>query len=450
MSDKPTKVLVCDDSSTVRRIIRRVLRDAQDIEVVGEASDGSEVLALIQSLKPDLLTLDIEMPQQDGLSTLSQLKRAGVKMPIIMISTLTHRGAAITLEALHRGASDYIAKPSQVGSLNDALELVRAQLVPRIRALTTAKSPKPAPQAKPPAPPTRAPAPQGARRSSTAPLEADKRAPIAIITPPSQRAAKRKMWRGLTPVPTPGQINQSARPAAPTSAASISAPAPKRTSPPVRSVRRPGHYKVLCIAVSTGGPNAITQLMSALPKDFPLPILVVQHMPAPFTQLLAERLDDRCPLTVREGYAGGEVTRGAVWIAPGGFHMIPKKNEKGVILAINEDPPENSCRPAADPMFRAAVDVYGGNVLGLVMTGMGHDGLDGSRHVKAAGGTIIAQDEASSVVWGMPGAVVQADLADGVYPLDQLARTLCTLAGMGQQAGPTVGLPPSVETAGQG
>jgi len=353
------RVLVVDDAVVVRRMVTDLLSADPEIEVVGSASNGRIALAKLAALAPDLVTLDIEMPELDGLATLVELRKLHPKLPVIMFSTLTERAAASTLEALARGASDYVTKPANVGSVTLAQARIRDELVPKIKALC-GRVPRPAPARKPIA--------------------------AAEAAPPSVRPR----------------------------------------------IQLPTRIDVLAIGVSTGGPNALAAILPSLPAGFPVPIVVVQHMPPLFTRLLAERLSSLTPLTVREAEEGGVLEPGTVWVAPGNYHMVLRRDGERVRVALTQDPPENSCRPAVDPLFRSAAEVYGSRVLGVVLTGMGHDGLQGAELVHRAGGQLLAQDEASSVVWGMPGAIVAAGLADGVLPLDAIAGDLVYRAAIGR------------------
>lgn len=365
------RVLVVDDAVVVRRMVTDLLSADPEIEVVGTASDGRMALAKLAALTPDLVTLDIEMPELDGLATLVELRKLYPRLPVIMFSTLTERAAASTLEALARGATDYVTKPANVGSVTQAQARIRDELVPKIKALC-------------------------GRRPRSAPP------------------------RGAAP-------------------GAATAPAPVRSSP----IPLPTRIDVLAIGVSTGGPNALAAILPGLPAAFPVPIVVVQHMPPLFTRLLAERLSSISALTVREAGDGAVLEPGTAWIAPGNYHLTLRRDGERVRAALNQDPPENSCRPAVDPLFRSAVEVYGSRVLGVVLTGMGQDGLRGGEAIHRAGGRLLAQDEASSVVWGMPGAIVAAGLADGVLPLAAMAADLTQRAA----AGRLPGLVPAVRAA---
>lgn len=346
------RVLVVDDSVVIRRLVTHALEERDTIEVVGAAADGAIALARIPQVNPDIITLDIEMPVMDGMETLRRVRRDYPEMRVIMFSTLTERGAAVTLDALRAGADDYVAKASNEGSLDRSLLRLREELIPRIEQF--------------------------------------------FVFPERQSAAK---------------------PAAAPPAHAPSAPA-FMVAP-----------KAVAIGVSTGGPAALTELLPALPASFPLPVLVVQHMPPLFTRLLAERLDNLCPLSVAEAQDGDDVRAGKILIAPGDFHMKVAAGDAGPQVRLDQSPPQNSCRPAVDVLFTSMSEVYAGAVLPVILTGMGQDGLRGARVLNAHGASVIAQDEASSVVWGMPGAVVGAGLAGQVAPLDRIAEIIRKRAG---------------------
>lgn len=342
-TSRAIRVLIVDDSVVIRRILADTLSEDRGLEVVGSASDGRILLAKISQLDPDIVTLDVEMPVMNGLEALAELRKLYPKLPVIMFSTLTERGAAATLDALALGASDYATKPSNAGSTAVAIESVRNELIPKIKALCAAR---------------------------------------AVRKPVSAPAAR--------PVPRPRLLSHP-------------------------------RIDIVAIGTSTGGPNALAELFPGIPKDFPVPVVAVQHMPPVFTRLLAERLAGRSAIPVEEGTADADLSPGHAWIAPGNFHMVVKSVGLKRRLDLNQDPPQNSCRPAVDVLFRSVAAAYGPNVLGVVMTGMGADGVLGARTIREAGGEVIVQDEASSVVWGMPGLVHAAGQEDGIYPLNQLA-----------------------------
>jgi len=328
--------------------------------VVGAASNGVIALQRIPQFDPDVLTLDIEMPEMDGLETLRRVRRDYPQLRVIMFSTLTERGAAVTLKALTMGADDYVAKVSNEGSLDRSMTRLREELVPRIKQFFQ----------------------------------------------------------------LPGQSRVNARPG---QAQAPKAPPVLRTTPVLRTVKvRP---KIVAIGVSTGGPAALSAILPELPADFPLPVLVVQHMPPMFTRLLAERLHATCRLPVEEAKQGESVKVGKVLIAPGDFHLRVASRGGGVCVCLDQSTPQNSCRPAVDALFTSIGEVYGGAVIAVILTGMGQDGLRGVEILKARGASVLAQDEASSVVWGMPGAVVNAGLADRVLPLDQVVPEILRMAG---------------------
>jgi two-component system chemotaxis response regulator CheB len=376
------RVLVVDDSVVVRRLIVDSLTGAPDIEVVGTAANGLLAQAKIDQLKPDAVTMDIEMPQMDGIAAVRELRKRHKHLPVIMFSTLSAAGASATLEALAAGATDYVTKPSNVGSIQESIAAVREQLIPKIHALARRRSPI--------GPPTR-PGPTPGRPGPAPP-------------PGSRPGAVVPGRPGLTPT-RPGR--------------------PAVTGPP-RPVRRgpPGRVDILAIGSSTGGPDALTKVLQALPSDLPVPIVVTQHMPPVFTKMFAERLDRSTPLRVVEAGDGMELAPGTVYIAQGDKHLVLQRRSTATVIQLSGAPPENSCRPAVDVMFRSVAALFGASAFATVLTGMGYDGRSGAKVLREAGAEIMAQDEASSVVWGMPGAVVGAGLADEILPLDRIAAML--------------------------
>jgi two-component system chemotaxis response regulator CheB len=346
-----TRILIVDDSAVMRSLLRSVVCADGSLEVAGTAADGQTALAAIETLRPDLILLDVEMPVMDGLVTLRQLRARGHRMPVIMCSSLTQRGATVTVEALACGASDYVTKPAEQASREAATRMLSQELAPKIHALTGQPQP----------------------------------------TPVLPGAARLPLTLSIAPVRKPEPIS--------------SAPL------------------VLAIGVSTGGPAALDVLLPALPANFPLPVLIVQHMPELFTKLFAERLNGRCRLRAREATEGEPVRAGTVYIARGNWHMEvlgPALAGQPPTLHLHQGPLENYCRPAVDALFRSAAAVYGPGVLALVLTGMGSDGLLGCRAIRDHGGSVLAQDQATSTVWGMPGAVATAGLAHNVLPLNAI------------------------------
>ena len=345
----PIRVLVVDDSVVIRKVLCDVLATDPAIVVAGAASDGRLGLAKIEQLNPDLITLDVEMPNMSGLETIAEIRKLHPKLPIIMFSTLTERGASTTLDALALGASDYVTKPSNTGSLDVTMARIKQDLLPKIKALC------------------------------------------------GRRLADKVGAR---------------------------APLKRAIVPALRAPRTLARVEILAIGTSTGGPNALSEILPAIPRDFPVPIVIVQHMPPLFTRMLAERLNKQTAIRVHEGEAGKTLEPGHAWIAPGDHHMFVERQGAAVKLAINQAPQENSCRPAVDVLFRSVAGVFGPNALAVVLTGMGSDGVLGSQVVRESGGHVYVQDEATSVVWGMPGQTLSAGWADNVFPLQSMATEI--------------------------
>ena len=347
------RALVVDDATVMRRLLTEVIQRDPGLEVAATAPNGKVALQKITQVNPDFVTLDVEMPELDGLQTLREIRRTHPKLPVIMLSLLTRRGAASTLDALAAGASDYVTKPGESTDIEASIARLTAELLPKIHALCP------------------------------------------------------------TPVP-PAAVARTLRVAS--GNASASAP-----------------VDLVCIATSTGGPNALADVFQGLTVPLPVPVAIVQHMPPTFTQLLADRLN-ALPgaLRCREAREGDVLQSGCAYLAPGGLHLSVARNVSGQFVAhLLETPPENSCRPAADVLFRSAAQT-GANLLAVVMTGMGQDGLRGCQYIREQRGQILAQDESTSVVWGMPGAVAVAGLADAVLPLLSIAAELTRRACAGR------------------
>lgn len=342
-TSKRIRALVVDDSVVIRRLVTHALSEDAEIEVAGSAANGAIALRMIEVTKPDVITLDIEMPEMDGITALREIRKLYPGLIVIMFSTLSERGAAVTLEALSLGANDYVTKAANIGSLNISLARLRDDLVPKIKQFFPRENCAPAPVTE--ARPTHRPA-------------------------PAKRAAMAR--------------------------------------------------KAVAIGVSTGGPQALAELIPRIPPDFRLPIFIVQHMPPIFTRLLAERLQTLTKLRVREAGDGMCVDASTIYIAPGDYHMRVANQGAGKVIALDRSEPENFCRPSVDPLFRSVAEVYGGAAIAVVLTGMGQDGRLGAERLREQGAWVIAQDEASSVVWGMPGAVARAGLTDVIADLKSI------------------------------
>lgn len=366
-------VLVVDDSAFFRTAITRMLTRDPEIRIAGIARDGEEAIELVHKLKPDVVTLDVEMPKRDGLSTLQAIM-AQRPTPVIMVSSMTLEGAEITLRALELGAVDFIPK-YQGGSIAhlDMAEL-SAELCSKVRAV--------------------------ASRGRTGAFSARLRTP-ATSSP------------------------SGARFGAPSSVASpVSAPVSSRPRA-ARAVGRPSR-DIVAIGVSTGGPPAVQKVLSALPADFPACIFIAQHMPATFTGPFAKRLDSISKLTVKEAETGDPIRNGMVYVCPGGKHLRVDVRGAVLHLAVVLEPASALYKPSANVLMESVGTNVGSRAVGVMMTGMGSDGLDGTRVLKARGGYVIAQNEASCVVYGMPKAVVDAGLADEIVDLDGLADVIAS------------------------
>lgn len=338
------RVLVVDDSVVARRIITEILQSAADVEVAGVAASGSIALQKISQIVPDVVLLDVEMPEMNGIEAVTRIRASWPRLPVIMCSSLTERGADITLRAIAAGASDYVAKPSSLGAAG-GLAAFGADLLAKVRTLG------------------------GARVVESGP-------------PP---------------------------PLKPRAAA-------------LRGRREP--VSAIAIGSSTGGPNALSAVFASLPHDLGVPILITQHMPPMFTRLLAERLTASTGFSVAEASEGMLVEAGHAYIAPGNYHMTLLRDGTALRVALNQEPPENSCRPAVDVMFRSVARVFGAGTLAAVLTGMGHDGTRGAQHIVEVGGEVIVQDAASCVVASMPNSVAAAVNVDGVYPIERIGTEL--------------------------
>lgn len=354
------RVLIVDDSVVACRALADAVASDPALEVAGTALSGPLALRKLPQLSPDVVMLDIDMPEMDGIQTLGEIRKLSPKLPVIICSALAGKGSALTMKALLGGATDYVTKPRHVATQGAALDAFRRELIGKIKAH------------------------------------------VSHASPPGASAID---WSG-----SPGSAAEA----------------------PVLHAHRGERIDVVAIGVSTGGPKAMAEILPLLPADFPVPILVVQHMPPDFTRSFAANLARLTPLRVEEGSPGARLSPGGIWIAPGGSHMRAVRRGLGVEIEISADPPVNSCRPSVDVLFQSVREAYGAGSLAVVLTGMGQDGLAGARSIREAGGFVYAQDEATSVVWGMPGSVANAGLADAVAPLNHIPRLIAAAARRGR------------------
>ncbi|MGE5547144.1 MAG: protein-glutamate methylesterase/protein-glutamine glutaminase [Solirubrobacterales bacterium] len=372
-ASEQVRVMIVDDSAVVRGLVTRILEEDAAIAVVASVGNGQMALSALERHEIDVILLDIEMPIMDGMTALPKLLQADPSVRIIMQSTLTLKGADISMRALEMGAADYIPKPSSTRDLAGGMDF-KTELLGKVRALGAARRRDPNRKARP-------------GTATTQPV---------------------------------------ARPAAPV------APRPSLlhpAQPPVLRTHTPEPPDVIAIGSSTGGPQALFNVLGTMRAGtVRQPILITQHMPATFTTILAEHISRVSGWEAREGQDGEVVKGGRVYIAPGDFHMLVESKGADKVIRLTKDAPENFCRPAVDPMLRSISAAYGRRVLACILTGMGADGSKGGQVVVGNGGTVIAQDEASSVVWGMPGAAAQAGICSAILPLNEVAPWIMKLA----------------------
>jgi len=370
ISRKPLRVLVVDDTVLYRKIVSDALATLPNVEVVGSAHNGKAAISKLASLKPDLLTLDIEMPEMNGIQVLEYLQKNTPQTGAIMLSTLTHEGGAMTMKALELGAFDFIPKP-QSGTMAENRKKIESAIGPMIHAFQ--RSARVTGVLK-----------SASRIGKPAALKAARKAPVSTAKRPTLHLKRSKA-------------------------------------------------EIIAIGISTGGPNALSKMLPMLPKDIGVPILIVQHMPPMFTQSLANSLANKCSVAVREARQGEPIVPNTVFIAPGGKQMkiVAGADGKSRIIKITDDPPENSCKPSVDYLFRSVAHHYVGRSTGVIMTGMGSDGTEGLKLMKQNGATIIAQNEATCVVYGMPREAAETGLADAVLPLNQIADMIMKTVRVG-------------------
>lgn len=374
------RVLVVDDTIVYRKIVSDALKEMPDVEVVGSATNGKTALSRIVSLKPDLVTLDIEMPEMNGIEVLEQIRVQNLPTTAVMLSTLTQKGSEMTIKALELGAFDFIPKPDQ-GTMAENRQKISDALKPIVETFKRQK------------------------RVSIP--------PITTLRPTQDRRA-----------PSPAPEKRLAR-SDTTATPSFTKSSP--LLPTVSQFKRPSTPSaIIGIGISTGGPKALAVMMPMLSPKLNVPIVVVQHMPPVFTQSLAKSLNAKCALEVKEAEDGEPLKPGTVYIAPGGSQMKIVAGADGKIrrIKITDDPPENSCKPSVDYLFRSIADHYIGRATGVIMTGMGSDGTRGLQLMKKNGSVVIAQDKESCTVYGMPKEPTESGLADIVVPLEKIAEAI--------------------------
>jgi two-component system chemotaxis response regulator CheB len=367
------RILVADDSILFRRVISEALKSLPDVEVIGAVGNGKLALQRIRELRPDVLTLDMEMPEMDGLAVLDALRQTGESVAVIVVSALTKQGGKLTIQALEKGAFDFITKPEGASS-DESIASIRKELTPRLRAL-------------------------GHRLEIRNILQ---KPSASAVAPGKPVPVSRVQGEGLDDIS--GRMSRIASPTKP---------------------------ELVLIGVSTGGPNALSAMLPGIPGDIGVPILIVQHMPPVFTQSLAENLAAKCAVGVREAVNGEAIEPNTAYIAPGGKQMrLVNGPDARKTIQITDDPPENNCKPAVDYLFRSVANTFPGRAMAVILTGMGSDGMLGLRLLKRHGCFVIAQDEATCVVYGMPKAAVDAGVTDVSLPIAAIAsRITATVRG---------------------
>jgi len=384
--------MVCDDSAVIRGLISRSLESDPEIQVVTTVSNGQMAINALSRYPVEVLILDIEMPVMDGLTALPELIRMQPDLQVVMASTLTRRNADISMRALAAGAADYLAKPTTTMALNAAADF-KTELAAKVKAL-------------------------GAARRRAAGLRSPGglgRRPLDVSHAPASEPHHPAPHH---PAPAPVHTARPALRAVPGGSRGPIALRPMPTEMP----------DIVAIGSSTGGPQALFTVLGALKPGIPQPIVITQHMPATFTTILAEHIERASGIPTVEGADGMALQGGHIYVAPGDFHMVVEQQGTQRLIRLLKTPPENFCRPSVDPMLRSLVKIYGRKIFTVILTGMGQDGLKGGEAVIAAGGSVIAQDEATSVVWGMPGAVSMAGLCSAVVPLTEVAPLIRRVA----------------------
>ncbi|MBF0241604.1 MAG: chemotaxis-specific protein-glutamate methyltransferase CheB [Desulfamplus sp.] len=396
------KVLVVDDTIVYRKIVSDVLKDIPDVELVGAASNGKTAVARIASLKPDIVTLDIEMPEMNGIEVLEYIKQNSLPTSAVMLSTLTQKGSDMTIKALELGAFDFISKPDE-GTMAQNMAKVKDALVPIINAFKRQKLFRTSLKPSSSNPSIGTSGAFTSRKSTILPTGATHLTPSTATSQTvssnlSSKAHIQKLKSDLK-----GEIVR-----------------------PSTIIRRQTPSSIIGIGISTGGPKALAVMMPMLTTKLNVPVLIVQHMPPVFTKSLAKSLDAKCSLEVKEAEDGETLRANTVFIAPGGMQMkiVAGADGKSRKIKLTDDPPENSCKPSVDYLFRSIAEHYVGRATAVIMTGMGSDGTKGLEHIKRNGGVIIAQDKDTCTVYGMPKEPIESGIADVVAPLEHIAEEI--------------------------
>jgi two-component system, chemotaxis family, protein-glutamate methylesterase/glutaminase len=357
-------VLIVDDSALMRNLVSRILEAHPDIRVAGTAMNGLFALQKIEREPPDVIILDLEMPQMNGIEFLKERRRRQIHTPVIILSSLAEKGARITMEALGLGAADFIQKPS--GSVSLDLHTVAEHLVELVRIY-------------------------GGKAAEVADRSTRTKEPPPAAAP---------------------------KPAAPTPVV-------------ITPTEKPGPTRLIAFGVSTGGPNALRKVFAEFPPDIPAPIVVVQHMPAGFTEEFAKSLDKICSLSVRQAEDGALAEAGTIHVAPGNKHLSVERRHQGALLRLSDDPPKNGHRPSVDVLFHSVAKEYGNTALAVIMTGMGRDGAEGMAAIRKRGGRTVGQDQETSIVYGMPRVAYEMGAVERQVPLSQIAQVVGELVSSG-------------------
>lgn len=374
MSNDTVSVLVVDDSALMRNLISKIIENAPGLEMAGTAMNGVFALQKIERLQPDVIVLDLEMPQMDGIGFLEQRRTRAIDIPVVVLSSIAHKGAHITMEAISLGASDFLLKPS--GSVSDDIHSIATQLTEMLRGYG--------------------------------------------------REYRRRKGRSTAEAP------MAEHPAAAAGASAVRTVAPTDAAPlivePVAAEAAPAQTEIIAIGISTGGPNALRKVFAALDDDLPVPVVVVQHMPAGFTAEFARSLDRICPLEVKEAEEGDLLKPGRILIAPGNRHMRLERKSLAGVVRLGDGEPCNGHRPSVDILFASLAQHYANRALAVIMTGMGRDGAVELGLVRRRGGITIGQDASSCVVYGMPRVAFELGHVTQQVALHQMAETICRLA----------------------